>query len=158
MTVLCRSHAVIIQTCILHGTFKVGSTNFENVPCEGETYNLVHSFDAKTIRTKNRGKHRVIYEGGGECGLKCESKDSALNPAGIFQWCIFPPSFCHSWKLKIPYKCINVRKLIPKNKSHVLFHIAVPKWVTYAMDTMYGNVPRNGDVLHARKIKTELIY
>jgi len=51
MTALFCSHTVII----VHGTFKVHSTNFENVPCEGETYNLVQCFDARTIRTKKGG-------------------------------------------------------------------------------------------------------
>jgi len=69
MTAICRFHTVIIQTFILHGTSKVGSTNFENVPCEGETYNLVQCFDARTIRTMEGGKYRVINEGkGGNTG------------------------------------------------------------------------------------------
>jgi hypothetical protein len=50
MTALFRSHTVL--TFIVHGTFKACSTNFENVPCEGETYNLGQCFDARTVRTK----------------------------------------------------------------------------------------------------------
>jgi hypothetical protein len=53
MTALFLSHTVL--TFIVHGTLKVRSTNFENVHCEGETYNIAQCFDARTIRTKKGG-------------------------------------------------------------------------------------------------------
>jgi hypothetical protein len=65
MTVLCRSHTVTIQTFILHGTLNGGSTSFENVLCEGETFNLVQCFGTRTIRTKKGEKYGVTYEGKG---------------------------------------------------------------------------------------------
>ena len=43
--------------------FQIWQHQFRNnVPCEGETYNLVQCFDARTIRTKKGGKYRVFQK------------------------------------------------------------------------------------------------
>jgi hypothetical protein len=60
MTALCRSHTVATKTFILHGLLNGGSTGFENVPCEGETFNLVQCFGTRTIRSKKGENYGVI--------------------------------------------------------------------------------------------------
>lgn len=62
---LCRSHILALKTFILHGKLNGVSTSCENVPFEGETFDLFQCFDTRTIRTTKEEKHGVIYEGKG---------------------------------------------------------------------------------------------